>query len=105
VTIPSGYPHDPAFALANGFIYLNNGYSLIKDCTVEHLAATWKVNDRKLVFREELREGNASMHMRFYLVKGPAAKGLDFANRLNTWPSYQVKKGLHGLTFSRIIPE
>jgi hypothetical protein len=105
VTIPAGYPHDPAFALANGFIYLNNGYSLVKDCTVEHLAATWKVNDRKLVFREELREGNASMHMRFYLVKGPAVMGLRFANRLNTWPSYQMEKGLNGFTFFRIIPE
>jgi hypothetical protein len=90
VVIPTGYPHDPAFALANGFIYLNNGYSLVKDCSVEHLAATWRVAERRLVFREELREGNNTMHMRFFVVKGTAERALGFANKLNTWPVYLV---------------
>jgi hypothetical protein len=88
VVIPTNYPHDPAFALANGFIYLNNGYSLVKDCSVEHLAATWRVKERRLVFREELREGNNTMHMRFFIVKGTAGQGLAFANALNTYPVY-----------------
>jgi hypothetical protein len=90
VVIPTSYPHDPAFALANGFIYLNNGYSLVKDCSVEHLAATWRVAERRLVFREELHEGNNTMHMRFFIVKGSARRGLEFANTLNTWPVYRV---------------
>jgi hypothetical protein len=90
VVIPTGFPHDPAFALANGFIYLNNGYSLVKDCSVEHLAATWRVKERQLVFREELREGNNTMHMRFYIVKGTAERGLAFSNVLNTYPVYGI---------------
>lgn len=90
VVIPANYPHDPAFALANGFIYLNNGYSLIKDCSVEHLAATWRVRERRMVFREELRQGNNTMHMRFFLVAGSAGRGLAFANGLNTYPVYRL---------------
>jgi len=101
MVIPNTYPNDPAFALANGYIYLNNGYSLIKDCSVEHLAATWRVHDRRLVFREELREGNNSMHMRFYLVHGAAASGLRFANRLNTYPIYHVDSSF---AWSKVVP-
>ncbi len=102
VVIPTTYPHDPAFALANGFIYLNNGYSLVKDCSVEHLAATWRVAERRLVFREELREGNNTMHMRFFVVKGTAERGLGFANALNTWPVYSVGDNWG---WSRRLPE
>jgi hypothetical protein len=104
VTIPTSYKHDPAFALTNGFIYLNNGYSLIKDCTVEHLAATWKTKTQKLVFREELKEGNMSMNMRFYVLKGSAAEGLKFANSLNAWPSYKVDFKEDQASFSRVTP-
>jgi hypothetical protein len=105
VVLPSSWKENPAFALTNGFIYLNNGYSLIKDCTVEHLAATWKVRERQLVFREELKEGNSSMHMRFYVRTGPAEAGLRFANHLNTFPVYHVEAGKSGLHFSRVEPE
>jgi hypothetical protein len=105
VVLPSVWKHDPAFALTNGFIYLGNGYSLIKDCTVEHLAATWKVRERKLVFREELKEGNGSMRMRFYVRKGSAEAGLRFANRLNPFPSYRVDNGRDGFHFSSVVPE
>jgi hypothetical protein len=101
VVIPTGYPHDPAFALANGFIYLNNGYSLVKDCGVEHLAATWRVKERRLVFREELREGNNTMHMRFFLVGGAAERGLEFANAVNTYPVYQIDSSW---VWSRMLP-
>ncbi|MDR3714643.1 MAG: hypothetical protein P4L51_17650 [Puia sp.] len=104
VTIPTTYKHDPAFALTNGFIYLNNGYSLVKDCTVEHLAATWKMKSGKLVFREELKEGNMTMNMRFYVLKGSADQGLQFANSLNAWPSYCVKFREDKIEMERITP-
>lgn len=104
VTIPTTYKNDPAFALTNGFIYLGNGYSLIKDCTVEHLAATWKTKARALVFREELREGNMHMHMRFYVVKGTPEDGLSFGNKLNTWPSYFVRFNNGKADFSKVTP-
>lgn len=104
VEVPNDLKNDPAMALSNGFIYLNNGYSLVKDCTVEHLAATWKVSEQKLVFRQELAESNPEMNMRFYLVKGDKTEGLNFANALNTWPSYEVKVEAQKLQYKQIIP-
>jgi len=104
VEVPNNLKNDPAMALSNGFIYLNNGYSLVKDCTVEHLAATWKVSEQKLVFRQELAETNPEMNMRFYLVKGDKTEGLNFANALNTWPSYEVKIENNKLQYKQIIP-
>ena len=101
--VPNNLKNDPAMALSNGFIYLNNGYSLVKDCTVEHLAATWKVSEQKLVFRQELAETNPEMNMRFYLVKGDKTEGLNFANALNTWPSYEVKIENNKLQYKQII--
>jgi hypothetical protein len=105
VEIPTDLKHDPALALSNGFIYLNNGYSLIKDCTVEHLAATWKMKEQKLVFKEELAEDNPEMNMRFYLVKGDKNKGLEFANSVNTWPSFTVKIENGKLVLEKLMPE
>lgn len=90
VEIPTDLKHDPAFTLSNGFIYLGNGYSLVKDCSVEHLAATWKMKEQKLVFRQELNPENLKMNMRFYLVKGDVNKGLELGNRLNIWPSFRI---------------
>ena len=105
VEIPTDLKNDPAFTLSNGFVYLNNGYSLIKDCSVEHIAATWKMKEQKLVFREELNPNNPEMNMRFYLVKGSAIDGLKFANRLNTWPSYNVTFSKSGISYSKVMPE
>jgi len=105
VEIPTDLKHDPAMSLSNGFIYLNNGYNLIKDCTVEHLAATWKVKDQKLVFREELAETNPDMNMRFYVLKGDKNEGLEFANHLNTWPSYLVNLSNGKINFEQVIPD
>jgi hypothetical protein len=51
-----------------------------------------------------LREGNNSMHMRFYVLAGTAETGLRFANQLNTDPSYRVSKGADGLHYSKIVP-
>lgn len=104
VEIPTDLKHDPAFSLSNGFIYLNNGYSLIKDCSVEHLAATWKMKEQKLVFREELAKNNPQMKMRFYIVKGDVRDGLKLGNELNTWPSFRITKKGGELTYKKIMP-
>ena len=105
VAIPTDLKHNPAFSLSNGFIYLNNGYSLVKDCSVEHLAATWRQKEQKLVFREELNEKNPGMKMRFYVVKGDIKSGLNFANKLNTWPSYLVNNSGKQLKYEKVIPD
>ncbi len=105
VQIPTDLRHDPALALSNGFIWLNNGYSLVKDCSIEHLAATWKVKDRKLVFREELNPDNKEMNMRFYVIKGSVKDGLELGNRLNTWPSYSIKNSDDKVSIEKLMPE
>lgn len=105
VEIPTDLKHDPAFALSNGFIYLGNGFSLIKDCSVEHLAATWRQKSKELVFREELNPSNPGMKMRFYIVKGDLNDGLAFANKLNTWPSWHLKIVDKQVKFEKVIPE
>ncbi len=105
VEIPTDLKHDPAFSLPNGFIYLNNGYSLVKDCSVEHLAATWKMREQKLVFREELAENNPQMKMRFYLVKGDENAGLQLGNELNIWPTFRIWKNDKKLKYEKVMPE
>jgi len=105
VEIPTDLKNNPAFTLSNGFIYLNNGYSLIKDCSVEHIAATWKMKEQKLVFREELNPNNPEMNMRFYLLKGSANDGLELANKLNTWPSYSVTFSKSGIGYTKVLPD
>jgi len=105
VEIPTDLKHDPAFTLSNGFIYLGNGYSLVKDCSVEHLAATWKMKEQKLVFRQELNPENLEMNMRFYLVKGDVNKGIELGNRLNTWPSFRINIAGNKLNYEKIMPE
>ncbi len=105
VEIPADLKTDPAFTLSNGFIYLNNGYSLIKDCSVEHIAATWKMKEQKLVFREELNKNNPEMNMHFYLLKGSINEGLELANKLNTWPSYTITFSKSGVSYSKVMPE
>ncbi len=90
VEVPTDLKHDPALALSNGFLYLGDGYTLIKDCSVEHLAVTWRQKEQKAVFREELNENNPGMRMRFYIFEGDRAGGHRLANRLNTWPVYEV---------------
>ena len=105
VEIPTDLKNNPAFTLSNGFIYLNNGYSLIKDCSVEHIAATWKMKEQKLVFREELNPNNPEMNMRFYLLKGSANDGLELANKLNTWPSYNVTFSKSGIGYTKVLPD
>lgn len=106
--VPLKLLHDPILALANGWIYLGNGISLVKDCTVEHLACTWNRKASRLIFREELKENNPSMEMIFYLVMGQPERGHAAANRLNTSPSFSVifdqgrlsveRQGLEGIS-------
>ncbi len=104
VEIPTDLKHDPAFTLSNGFIYLGTGYNLIKDCSVEHIAATWRQNEKKLVFREELNPKNPEMNMRFYIVKGNYEAGHKFGNELNTWPSYYISYKGDKLSIKQQIP-
>ena len=104
VEIPLDLKHDPAFSLSNGFIYLGNGCSLIKDCSVEHIAATWRQKEKKLVFREELNENNPGMKMRFYILKDTPQAGLKLANNLNTWPSYIIEKEDGKLEIEQLLP-
>ncbi|NOY59487.1 MAG: hypothetical protein GXO75_11260 [Calditrichaeota bacterium] len=104
VEIPTGLKHDPILALSNGFLYLGNGYSLIKDCSVEHLAATWKEKEGYVVFREELNDKNPGMHMRFYVVKGTPQAGHTLANNLNIWPSYVLRIVDGKVKATKILP-
>ena len=105
VDIPPGLKNDPILALSNGFLYLGNGYSLVKDCSVEHLAATWKEKERLVVFREELAESTRDMRMRFYIVKGAPRQGHALANRLNTWPSYLLRVENGVVSATKVLPE
>jgi hypothetical protein len=105
VELPADLKNNPALSLSNGFVYLNNGYNLIKDCSVEHIAVTWKMKEQKLVFREELNPDNPEMNMRFYLLKGTSDEGLELANKLNTWPSYNITFSKTGITYTRVMPE
>ena len=77
----------------------------MKDCSVEHLAATWRQKEMKLVFREELNADNSEMKMRFYIVKGDKEAGLAFANKLNTWPSYLLKVEGKKVNYEKVVPE
>ncbi|NOX67171.1 MAG: hypothetical protein GXO85_15575, partial [Chlorobi bacterium] len=104
VKIPTDLKHDPAMTLSNGFLYLGNGYTIIKDCSVEHLAVTWRQKEKRAVFREELNENNPGMKMRFYVFKGPKEEGHKLANRLNTWPVFSVSKAGEKVELNKIFP-
>ncbi len=104
VKISTDLKHDPAFTLSNGFINLGTGYNLIKDCSVEHIAATWCQKEQRLVFREELNPKNPGMKMSFYIVKGDKDAGLKFGNELNTWPSYYVTMKGDKVDFKQYVP-
>ncbi len=104
VNVPIDLKHNPALALSNGFLYLGNGYSTIKDCSVEHLAVIWRQKEKRAVFREELNENNPTMKMRFYIFKGPKEEGHILANGLNTWPEFKIQM-VHGkLEVNKIFP-
>ena len=104
VKIPTDLKHDPAMTLSNGFLYLGNGYTIIKDCSVEHLAVTWRQKEKRAVFREELNENNPGMKMRFYVFKGSKEEGHKLANRLNTWPVFSVSKVTGKVEMNKIFP-
>jgi len=104
VTIPTDFKNDPAFSLSNGFLYLGNGYSIIKDCSVEHIAITWRQSEKRAVFRQELNENNPEMNMRFYIYKGEPAEAHKLSNTLNTWPVFSVKNINNKLELEKIFP-
>ncbi len=90
VSVPTDLKHDPILSLANGLFTLGNGWNLIKDNTVEHLAGTWRYKSNELVFREGLREDVPTAEMVFYLYRGTPQEALARANRLNVWPRIRV---------------
>ena len=104
VKVPTDLKHDPAMSLSNGFLYLGNGYTIIKDCSVEHIAVTWRQKEKRAVFREELNENNPGMKMRFYIFKGSKEEGHKLANRLNIWPVFSVSKVSGKIEMSKIFP-
>ena len=91
VTVPTDLKHDPILSLVNGLFTLGNGWNLIKDNTVEHLAGTWRYKTNELVFREGLRSDVPAAKMAFYLHRGTPEEGLKLANRLNVWPLVRVR--------------
>ncbi len=102
--VPADLKHDPAMALSNGFLYLGNGYTIIKDCSVEHLAVTWRQKERRAVFREELNENNPGMKMRIYVYKGPKEEGHRLANKLNTWPVFRIWQENDEMKMEKVFP-
>ena len=104
VKVPTDLNNNPALALSNGFLYLGNGYTIIKDCSVEHLAVTWRQNEKRAVFRQELNENNPGMKMRFYIYKGTSEDGHKLANQLNTWPVYGVSNSDNKVVLTKIFP-
>ena len=104
VEVPTDLKHDPDLALSNGFLYLGNGYSLIKDCSVEHLALTWRQKEKRAVFREELNENNPGMKMRIYIYEGTKEEAHRLANALNTWPVFRVWQENDKVTLEKIFP-
>ena len=104
VKIPTDFKNNPNLALSNGFLYLGNGFSLIKDCSVEHLAVTWRQSEKRAVFRQELNENNPEMNMRFYVFKGDEVEAHQLANTLNTWPIFAAKKNGNKVELEKMFP-
>ncbi len=105
VAIPTDLKHDPILSLSNGLFTLGNGWNLIKDNYVEHLAGTWEYKSNRLVFREGVRKDLPGTTMAFYLYKAPPRQGLRVANRLNVWPLYRVKVENGTVLPNRVMPE
>ncbi len=105
IGIPTDTKRDPILALASGWIYLGDGMNLIKDTYVEHLAATWKREQQRLVFREEMNENEPVLRMRFYLLQGQPAQGRKLANALNVWPTYYLYSQNGKIKTRRLRPE
>ncbi len=105
VAVPSDLLHDPILSLSNGLFTLGNGWNLIKDNYVEHLAGTWNYKANRLVFREGVRKDLPGTRMNFYLYKASPQKALQVANRLNVWPVYRVKIENGTVLLTRVMPE
>ena len=105
VAVPPDLKHDPILSLSNGLFTLGNGWNLIKDNYVEHLAGTWQYKSNRLVFREGVRKDLPGTTMAFYLYKASPQQGLRVANRLNVWPLYRVRIENGTVLLNRILPE
>jgi hypothetical protein len=72
----------PFLTLANGWTYLGNNVSIIKDCTIRHVGV--EINQTVVKFTEDNLEGE--ILYRFYIYFGDMEDSLAFANRLNVNP-------------------
>ncbi len=105
VAVPDNLLHDPILSLSNGLFTLGNGWNLIKDNYVEHLAATWNYRKNQLVFREGVRKDLPGTHMVFYLYKASPRQALSVADRLNVWPVYRIRIEKGTVLLNRVMPE
>jgi len=105
VAVPDNLLRDPILSLSNGLFSLGNGWNLIKDNYVEHLAGTWNYETNCLVFREGVRKDLPGTRMAFYLYKGSSKYALQIANRLNVWPMYRVQIQNGTVLLNRVLPE
>ncbi|NOY78519.1 MAG: hypothetical protein GXO76_11685 [Calditrichaeota bacterium] len=105
VAVPPDLNHNPILSLSNGLFTLGNGWNLIKDNYVEHLAGMWDYKTHRLVFREGVRKDLPGTKMAFYLYKAPPQKALQMANGLNVWPIYRVKIENGTVLLNRVMPE
>ncbi len=105
VAVPDDLLHDPILSLSNRLFTLGNGWNLIKDNYVEHLAGTWEYKTNRLIFREGVRQDLPGTRMTFYLYKAAPKDALQIANRLNVWPVYRVQIQNGTVLLNRILPE
>jgi len=105
VAVPENLNHDPILSLSNGLFTLGNGWNLIKDNYVEHLAGTWDYKTNRLVFREGVRKDLPGTKMSFYLYRATPKDALQMANRLNVWPVYRIQIQNGTVLLNRILPE
>ncbi len=105
VAVPPDLERDPILSLSNGLFTLGNGWNLIKDNTVEHLAGTWEYKTNRLVFKEGVRNDLPGTKMVFYLLKASSQEALRVANRLNVWPLYRVQIEDGTVLLRRVLPE
>jgi hypothetical protein len=82
--------------LANGLIGLGDDWWLVKSTAWVHVAARISPKDSFIEFRDDTVNADftkSTVEWRFALVKGKGAAALEYANRLNIWPTIQPSLG------------
>jgi len=107
VEAPVGLRREVVLPLSNGWLYLGNNVSVVKHCHVRHLAVRLEAGGRAR-FREEFARPERVTY-RFTVLLGSPAEGHQFAQRLNTYPTYIVRATPRGrdydLSLTRVTPE